>query len=236
MGGTGSVNRWRTSLEEAIDLLDASEQPFVFFLDPQTGRGRVLYRRYEGHYGLLSQSEFWGGPFEDPGTGAKMEGMPEVSEFTARREALARRHLRPEAERGASTARGVHHIALICSDPDRTIEFYQGLLGFPLVEMFENRDSPGSMHFFFDIGHDNLLAFFDFPNLDLDPAVEAIGSLQHLALSVTPEQLDAAKARLDHAGIEYLGPERGVHDSIYFRDPDGIQIELTSQPLRGMPN
>lgn len=161
--------------------------------------------------------------------------MAEVTEFTARREALVERYLAPEAERPASTARGVHHVALICSDPARTIEFYQGIIGFPLVEMFENRDSPGSMHFFFDIGHDNLLAFFDFPDLDLDPAVEAIGSLQHLALSVTPEQFDAAKRRLDGAGIESLGPDRGVLDSLYFRDPDGIQIELTSQPLRGMP-
>ena len=161
--------------------------------------------------------------------------MAEVTEFARRRDALVERYLRPDAERPTSTARGVHHVALICSDPARTIDFYQALLGFPLVEMFENRDSPGSMHFFFDIGHDNLLAFFDFPGLALDPAVEAIGSLQHLALSVTPEQFDAARRRLDGAGIEYLGPDRGVHDSLYFRDPDGIQIELTSQPLRGMP-
>jgi len=161
--------------------------------------------------------------------------MADVTDFTARREGLVERYLDPEAQRPASTARGVHHVALICSDPARTIEFYQGIIGFPLVEMFENRDSPGSMHFFFDIGHDNLLAFFDFPDLDLDPAMEAIGSLQHLALSVTPGQFDAAKRRLDRAGIEYLGPDRGVLDSLYFRDPDGIQIELTSQPLRGMP-
>jgi glyoxylase I family protein len=161
--------------------------------------------------------------------------MADVTDFTARREGLVEQYLDPEAQRPASTARGVHHVALICSDPAQTIEFYQGIIGFPLVEMFENRDSPGSMHFFFDIGHDNLLAFFDFPDLDLDPAVEAIGSLQHLALSVTPEQFDAAKRRLDGAGIEYLGPDRGVLDSLYFRDPDGIQIELTSQPLRGMP-
>jgi glyoxylase I family protein len=165
-----------------------------------------------------------------------MEGMAEAVDFTARRDALVARYLRSEPERPQSTARGVHHVALICSDPARTIDFYQGFLGFPLVEMFENRDSPGSMHFFFDIGHDDLLAFFDFPDVDLEPAIEAIGSLQHLALSVTPEQFDAAKQRLDDAGVEYLGPDRGVYDSLYFRDPDGIQIELTSQPLRGMPD
>ena len=68
----------------------------------------------------------------------------------------------PQA-RPTSTARGVHHLALLCSDVERTIRFYQGLLGFPLVELFENRDYKGSTHLFFDLGHDNTLAFFDFP-------------------------------------------------------------------------
>jgi glyoxylase I family protein len=154
------------------------------------------------------------------------------ADFAARTDELRRKYLRPPEERPVSTARGVHHLALICSDPEQTIRFYQGLLGFPLVDLFENRDYPGSTHFLFDVGHANLLAFFDFPGLDR--AVEAVGGVQHVALSVTPERLKAAKRTLDGAGIEYLGPDRGVHDSIYFRDPDGIQIELTSQPLRSM--
>ncbi|MCI0632865.1 MAG: VOC family protein [Actinobacteria bacterium] len=153
-------------------------------------------------------------------------------EVEARHEDLRRKYLKPANERGESAARGVHHLALICSEPERTIRFYQGVLGFPLVGLFENRDSPGSTHFFFDIGHENLLAFFDFPGLGLEPAVEAIGGVQHIALSVSPEQFEAAKLKLDAEGIEYLGPDRGVTDSVYFRDPDGIQIELTSQPLR----
>jgi glyoxylase I family protein len=61
-----------------------------------------------------------------------------------------------------STARGVHHAAFICSDVDATIAFDRDLLGFPLVEVFENRDYEGSAHLFFDIGSGNLLAFFDF--------------------------------------------------------------------------
>jgi glyoxylase I family protein len=157
---------------------------------------------------------------------------PARTDFEGRRQELRRAYLRRESERPATTARGVHHVALICSDPERTIRFYQGLLGFPLVELFENRDYRGSTHFFFDIGNGNLLAFFDFPGLGLERAVEAIGGVQHVALSVAPEELDAARRKLDDAGIDYLGPDRGVEDSIYFRDPDGIQIELTSQPLR----
>ena len=53
--------------------------------------------------------------------------------------------------------------ALLCSDVRRTIELYPGVLEFPLTEIFENRDYQGSNHFFFDIGHGNLLAFFDLP-------------------------------------------------------------------------
>jgi glyoxylase I family protein len=87
------------------------------------------------------------------------------------------------------------------------------------------------MHFFFDLGAGNLLAFFDFPGLGLGPAVETLGSLQHLAISVTGEELAAARARVEAEGIEYRGPDLGVENSIYLRDPDGIQIELVAVPL-----
>jgi glyoxylase I family protein len=147
------------------------------------------------------------------------------------RDDLRRTHLKEAGERPASNARGVHHVALICSDVEQTIRFYQDFLGFPLVEMMENRDYKGSTHFFFDLGHGNLLAFFDFPGLELPAAVESIGSLQHIAISVTPEKFQELKAKLEAARIEYLGPDRGVLDSMYFRDPDGIQIELLRAPL-----
>src|SRR3712207_2605792 len=77
-------------------------------------------------------------------------------------------HLKPTGQRPASTARGLHHTALISSDVERTVRFYQDVLGFPLTELIENRDYPGSSHFFFDIGNGNLIAFFDFPGLDVD--------------------------------------------------------------------
>ncbi len=160
--------------------------------------------------------------------------MSVSTDFEARRQELCRAYLKPEAERPASNARGVHHLALICSDVEQTVRFYQDLLGFPLVEMFENRDYPGSTHFFMDIGNDNLLAFFDFPGLGLGQAVEATGGVQHIALSVSPPAFDRLKVRLDEAGIEYLGPDRGLTRSMYFKDPDGIQIELLAEPLRIM--
>jgi len=147
----------------------------------------------------------------------------------AARKALADKHLDPQ--RGPSTARGAHHIALLSSDVERTIEFYQGLLGFPLTEVFENRDYANSTHFFFDIGAGNTIAFFDFPGLDLGPYAEVLGGLHHLAISISKENWDVAVARLRDAGVE-VHLESGV--SAYFRDPDGARLELLAEPLGEM--
>lgn len=152
-------------------------------------------------------------------------------ELAARRAALAAKHLHPPAQRPPTTGAGIQHAALICSDVERTIEFYQGLLGFPLIELVENRDYPGSSHFFFDVGNRTLLGFFDFPGLDLQPAVEAVGGVQHIAISVPRDRWEQLRERLDQGGVGYTGPERGIPESMYFRDPDGIGIELLSDPL-----
>jgi catechol 2,3-dioxygenase-like lactoylglutathione lyase family enzyme len=155
----------------------------------------------------------------------------DLEEIAAERERIRRDHVRPPAERPATSGSGLHHFALICSDVRRTIEFYQGILEFPLTEIFENRDYPGSNHFFFDIGNGNLLAFFDLPGLDLGPYAEVLGGLHHLAISVTPERWQHLRGRLDAAGVEYL-VESG--SSIYFRDPDGARLELLADPLGEM--
>jgi len=102
------------------------------------------------------------------------------------------------------------------------------------VELTENRDYPGSSHFFFDLGNSTLLGFFDFPELGLQAGIEALGGVQHIAISTTSENFELVKKRLDSAGITYLGPDRGANDSIYFKDPDGIQIELIREPLKIM--
>jgi catechol 2,3-dioxygenase-like lactoylglutathione lyase family enzyme len=156
---------------------------------------------------------------------------PDLAEIEARRAGIRQRHLRPPGDRPASTARGLHHTALISSDVERTIRFYQGLLGFPLTELIDNRDYPGSSHFFFDIGHGNLLAFFDFPGLEVGPYAEVLGGLHHLAISVEPARWDEIVRRLDEAGVAHE-----VHSevSVYFTDPDGARIELIADPLGEM--
>ncbi len=155
----------------------------------------------------------------------------ERDQLTAARDVLRERHLVEKPGRPPSSARGVHHVALLSSDVEQTIRFYQDLLGFPLTEMFENRDYQGSTHFFFDLGGGNALAFFDLPGLDLGPYAEVLGGLHHLAISMEPDRWAAAKARLDDAGVEYAHVDG---TSIYFRDPDGARLELIADPLGEM--
>jgi glyoxylase I family protein len=144
----------------------------------------------------------------------------------ARREEIREKYLHPAAQRPSTPTKGVHHLALICRDVETTVRFYQEFLGFPLVELVENRDYAGSSHFFFDIGNRNLLGFFDFPGHRHPDFTETIGGVQHLALSVSHEQFAEIKGKLDAEGVEYLGPDRGVQDSLYVRDPNGVGLEF----------
>jgi catechol 2,3-dioxygenase-like lactoylglutathione lyase family enzyme len=155
----------------------------------------------------------------------------DLEAINAERERIKADYLKDAADRPTSSAQGLHHFALICSDVRRTIEFYQGLLEFPLTEIFENRDYKGSNHFFFDIGNGNLLAFFDLPGLDLGPYAEVLGGLHHIAISVSQEKWDHLRGKLDAEGIEYLLESE---KSIYFRDPDGARLELLADPLGEM--
>jgi catechol 2,3-dioxygenase-like lactoylglutathione lyase family enzyme len=155
----------------------------------------------------------------------------DLEAINAERERIKDDYLAAAGDRPASSAQGLHHFALICSDVRATIEFYQGMLEFPLTEIFENRDYAGSNHFFFDVGHGNLLAFFDLPGLDLGPYAEVLGGLHHLAISVSQEKWDHLRGKLDAAGVEYLVESE---KSIYFRDPDGARLELLADPLGEM--
>jgi len=155
--------------------------------------------------------------------------MIDLTAIEAERARLREAHLRDE--RPASSARGLHHMALLSSDVERTIRFYQDLLEFPLTEIFENRDYAGSNHFFFDIGNGNLLAFFDFPGLDLGPYAEVLGGLHHVAISVERASWERLRDKLDAAGVDYQ-TESG--SSIYLRDPDGARLELLADPLGEM--
>jgi catechol 2,3-dioxygenase-like lactoylglutathione lyase family enzyme len=170
-------------------------------------------------------------PPEDDVITPPTTAIPDPAALAEQRIRIRAAHLRPAGERPASTARGLHHTALISSNVERTVRFYQDVLGFPLTELIENRDYPGSSHFFFDIGNGNLLAFFDFPGLDVGPYAEVLGALHHVAVSVEPQHWEALVAKLTEAGVEHA-----VHSgvSVHLRDPDGARIELIADPLGEM--
>jgi catechol 2,3-dioxygenase-like lactoylglutathione lyase family enzyme len=163
--------------------------------------------------------------------GADEVDRDERARLTAERDRIRATHLHPRDDRPPSSARGVHHVALICSDVERTTRFYQEVLGFPLTSMFENRDLPGYTHFFFDLGAGNTIAYFDLPGVDPAAYSEVLGGLHHLAISIEADHWRQAKERLDDEGIPY---DHVDGTSLYFRGPDGERLELIADPLRWM--
>lgn len=160
----------------------------------------------------------------------------------------SRRPTRPAAAPEAMT-RGVHHLALNTDDMKKTIDFYVDVLGMPLVHALKvpaglgtgplNRGNPpyeNLRHYFFDMGNDSLLAFFEIPKgKEPEGNRNAIAAMQHVSFAITESRFKSIRERLDQRGIEYLGPMEvlpGVY-SIYFFDPSGIRLELSYQPADG---
>ena len=119
---------------------------------------------------------------------------------------------------------GVDHLALICSDMNRTIAFYTGVMGMRLTKIVTNRDEPTSTHVFLDMGGGNLLAFFDFPEKDTTATVRGLGSMHHVALKATQAQYVGLLARLDEEGLEYSIHGDRSAGAVYLRDPDNIML------------
>lgn len=149
---------------------------------------------------------------------------------------------------------GVHHLALVCRDMARTVDFYTNVLGMPLVKTIELPADMGQ-HFFFDCGGGDSLAFFWFPDApepapgvsapaarpDTGDLTSAMGSMNHVAFTVPAEKMDEYRERLVAAGVpcsdvvNHDDSEFGVCDdlhpgvyvrSLYFQDPDGILLEF----------
>jgi catechol 2,3-dioxygenase-like lactoylglutathione lyase family enzyme len=124
---------------------------------------------------------------------------------------------------------GVHHITMVGSNRQETIDFYQGVLGMRLVFFQPNLDVPEEEHLYFDTGDGRLLTFFVRPerSADTEPNPEGIGNLHHLAFTVSRSVYNQVVGRLAELGIRNTGPiDRGFMDSIYFRDPNGQLLEL----------
>ena len=145
--------------------------------------------------------------------------------------------------------RGINHVALVCSDMAATVDFYEGVLGFPL---FKTVEIPGGgQHFFFDLGDGASLAFMWFP--DAPPAAPGIGSqdkramsavasMNHIAIDVPLEKIDEYRLKLKELGFKVvlinhddseIGGSLEMHPgvwirSLYFWDPDGIRLEFAA--------
>jgi len=133
------------------------------------------------------------------------------------------------------TTTRIHHVAYRCRDAMETVDWYARVLGFRYTNAFAEDHVPSTgaydpyMHVFLDCGGGNVLAFFELPN---QPAmgrdVATPEWVQHLAFEVTDfEALKAAKAHIEHLGVDVLGPTyHGIFRSIYFFDPNGHRLEL----------
>ncbi len=126
-------------------------------------------------------------------------------------------------------AQGVHHITFVGSSRQATIDFYQGILGMPLVFEQPNLDVPEETHLYFDTGDGRLITFFVRPTRvdDPTPNPQDIGNLHHLAFAVSRATYTQVARRLNELNIWNTGPiDRGFMDSIYFRDPNGQLLEM----------
>jgi len=126
---------------------------------------------------------------------------------------------------------GLHHITLVSSDAQRTTNFYVGVLGLRMIKQTVNFDDPGSYHIYF--GDDNgtpgsAITFFGWRNAP--KGRDGIGGTHHFALAVADEVgLLKWKRRLNDLGIKVDGPyDRHYFKSIYFRDPDGVLVEIAT--------
>ncbi len=111
---------------------------------------------------------------------------------------------------------------------DPTIRFYTEVMGMRLVNVITNHDDPTSTHIFLDMGGGNQLAFFDFPEHGPTPTQRGIGSMHHVALKATADQLDALVATLEAKAIAHDLHRFEGGGSVYLRDPDNILLEVTT--------
>jgi catechol 2,3-dioxygenase-like lactoylglutathione lyase family enzyme len=122
--------------------------------------------------------------------------------------------------------RGTNHPALFGLSYDKTVDFYTRVLGMRLVLEQPNLDDPESVHLFFETGPGQFIAYFvPKPGNQREGRVQT-GALNHVALNLDGD-LDEAMAALTAEGVPFSGPvDRGYERSVYFRDPNGVVVEL----------
>ena len=128
-------------------------------------------------------------------------------------------------------SQGVHHITITGAGRQTSIDFWEGVLGMPFVFEQPNLDNPGESHLYFDPGDGRLITIFTDESREGDPGRTPTepGCVHHLAFSISQATFAQTVERLDERGIEHSGAkDRGFMDSIYFKDPLGLLIELAA--------
>ena len=128
-------------------------------------------------------------------------------------------------------AQGIHHITIIGADRQTSIDFWEGVLGMPFIFDQPNLDNPNEGHIYFDPGDGRLITVFtdETRKAEKRQLPQGAGHLHHLAITVSQATFAQTVERLDERGIAHSGPkDRGFMDSIYFRDPLGMLIELAA--------
>ncbi len=128
-------------------------------------------------------------------------------------------------------SQGVHHITLVGADRQTSIDFWEGVLGMPFVFEQPNLDRESESHLYFDPGDGRLITVFTNEERTPDPSRTATdpGCVHHIAFSLSHAVFAQAVERLEERGVRHSGvKDRGFMDSIYFEDPLGLTIELSS--------
>jgi catechol 2,3-dioxygenase-like lactoylglutathione lyase family enzyme len=126
---------------------------------------------------------------------------------------------------------GLHHITLVGADRRTSVDFWEGLLGMPFVFEQPNLDNENESHLYFDPGDGRLITVFT--HEDRKPVARRtptdVGCVHHIAFNVSRAVFMQAASRLDARRIEHTGlRDRQIFDAIYFEDPMGLLIELSS--------
>jgi catechol 2,3-dioxygenase-like lactoylglutathione lyase family enzyme len=118
---------------------------------------------------------------------------------------------------------GVHHITLVGADRQTSIDFWEGVLGMPLIFEQPNLDRAEENHLYFDPGDGRLITIFTNEGRELDPTPNPIdaGNLHHVAFIVSRATFTQVARRLDERGVNHTG-----EIDRYFRDPLGQEYEL----------
>jgi catechol 2,3-dioxygenase-like lactoylglutathione lyase family enzyme len=137
-----------------------------------------------------------------------------------------------------SAVLGLHHFAYRCRDAEETRQFYEDVLGLPLVHVVKEKSVPSTgektpfVHLFFELKDKSCIAFFDLgDNVKPAPSPNTPPWVNHLALKVpSVKDVETMKARLEANGVSVVGvTDHGFVKSIYFFDPNGIRLEFTAE-------